>query len=114
MLKVSDRWLKSRGITCFLRYEIDPAKLEEFADYAERWVRLVDRFGGSHRGYFLPGEGDSDVALALFDFPDLATYEKYRMASFEDPECIEAFEFAKKTQCFRKYERSFFHPFCVD
>ena len=29
-------------------------------------------------GYFLPSEGESDVALAMFSLPSLAAYEQYR------------------------------------
>ncbi|MDJ0853238.1 MAG: hypothetical protein QNK04_33135 [Myxococcota bacterium] len=41
-------------MTCFLRYVIDPAKVEEFEHYARLWIPLVDRLGGRHHGYFLP------------------------------------------------------------
>ena len=41
-------------------------------------LTLVPRFGGIHHGYFLPSEGASDVALAMFSFPSLAAYEQYR------------------------------------
>jgi len=97
-------------ITCHLRYEIHPAKLAQFEVYAELWIHLVDRFGGRHHGYFLPSEGASNIALALFTFPSLAEYERYRSAAAEDPECQEALRFAEDTGCILKYERSFFRP----
>lgn len=97
-------------ITVHLRYEIDPDKLEEFAEYGRTWIRLVGKHGGTHHGYFLPSEGDSDEAFALFTFPSLATYETYRTASRTDPECVEAFDFARRTQCIRRYERRFLSP----
>jgi hypothetical protein len=97
-------------ITCFLRYEIDPAKLAEFEAYSRVWITLVNRFGGVHHGYLMPSEGSNDVALASFSFPSLAAYEAYRTASFADPDCIKAFDFAKKTGCIRRYDRSFFRP----
>ena len=53
-------------VTCFLRYVIEPSKVEEFEHYAKLWIPLVERFGGQHHGYFLPSEGASNVALALF------------------------------------------------
>ncbi|WP_341958305.1 hypothetical protein [Microbacterium sp. LWH13-1.2] len=34
----------------------------------------------------------------------------YRTASKSDPECIEAFELARRTQCIRRYERRFLSP----
>ncbi len=67
-------------ITCVVDYTIDPRKIEVFEEFARRWMRLVDRHGGRHHGYFLPGEGASDRALALFTFPSMAAYEEYRAA----------------------------------
>ena len=58
-------------ITCYLRYEVRPDKLAEFEAYGAMWLELVPRFGGTHHGYFLPSEGASDVALAIFSFPSL-------------------------------------------
>ena len=40
----------------------------------------------------------------------LAAYEQYRLQSFEDPECQAAFQYARETQCFLRYERTFFRP----
>lgn len=97
-------------VTCYLRYVIDPYKLKEFAHYSKLWIPLVTKFGGQHHGYFLPSEGASDVALALFTFPSLAEYEQYRKDSFNDPECLAAFQYAKDTRCILSYERSFFKP----
>ena len=97
-------------VTCYLNYIINPKKIKEFENYAKRWIKLVNKFGGTHHGYFLPSEGKNNVALALFTFDSLADYEKYRDASFKDKECIEAFEYAEKTDCIISYERSFFRP----
>ena len=97
-------------ITVHLRYEIDADKLADFAEYGRRWIRLVNRLGGTHHGYFLPSEGDSDEAFALFSFPSLAAYEGYRTAAAVDAECLEAYRFATETQCIRRYERRFLSP----
>lgn len=78
-------------ITCYLNYIIDPKKIKEFEHYAKLWIPLVNKFGGIHHGYFLPVEGSNNVALALFTFPILATYEKYRNDSFNDKEYMKAF-----------------------
>ena len=59
-------------VTCYLRYIVDPLKLAEFETYARMWIPLVEKFGGKHHGYFMPSEGVSNVALALFSFPSLA------------------------------------------
>jgi hypothetical protein len=97
-------------VTCYLRYVIDPNKLKEFEHYGKLWLPLVTKFGGTHHGYFLPSEGANNIALALFSFPSLAAYEEYRNKSFQDAECQAAFKYAKDTQCFLSYERSFFRP----
>jgi len=97
-------------ITCYLNYKIDPYKLKEFEIYAKKWIPLVHKFGGTHHGYFLPHEGTSDMAVALFSFPSLSAYEIYRKDSFKDKECLEAFEYAAKTKCIINYERSFMRP----
>lgn len=64
-------------VTCYLRYMIDPYKLDDFEVYAKMWIPLVNRFGGTHHGYFLPHEGANNIAVALFSFPSLAVYEEY-------------------------------------
>ncbi|MEV0528548.1 NIPSNAP family protein [Streptomyces sp. NPDC050439] len=97
-------------ITVHLKYEIDPDRIADFEEYGRRWVVLVNRLGGDHHGYFLPSEGDSDIAYALFSFPGLAEYERYRAESATDPECQEAVELARRTQCIRRYERRFLRP----
>jgi hypothetical protein len=38
---------------------IDPAKIDAFEPFAQRWMELVGQHGGTHRGYFLPAEGAS-------------------------------------------------------
>ena len=79
-------------VTCYVRYIIDPNKLEQFEHYGKLWIPLVNKFGGQHHGYFLPSEGANNIALAMFSFPSLATYESYREQSFKDADCIAAFE----------------------
>jgi hypothetical protein len=97
-------------ITCCLRYVIDPFKVAEFEDYAQRWLPLVGRHGGEHLGYFLPHEGANNIALALFSFKSLAAYERYRGAIGNDPDVVAAHAFARETRCFLSYERTFFRP----
>ncbi len=97
-------------ITCYLRYIIDPYKVQEFEIYAKKWIPLVNKFGGQHLGYFLPHEGANNVAVALFSFESLAAYEQYRIDSMQDPACQEAYEYALNTKCIVSYERSFMRP----
>ena len=97
-------------ITCYLRYQIDPDKIADFEAYGAMWLELLPRFGGIHHGYFLPSEGESDVALGMFSFPSLAAYEQYRKDSESDPECQAAFALATEQRFILSYERSFMRP----
>ncbi len=97
-------------ISCTLRYEIDPAKVAEFENYARFWVYKVAAMGGVHHGYHLPHEGANDVAFCHFSFDSLAAYEDYRARMWDDEECLRAFAYAESTNCVRRYERSFTRP----
>ena len=97
-------------ITIHLRYEIDPTKVADFEHYGKLWIELVNRAGGTHHGYFLPSEGDSDEGFALFSFESFAAYEEYRKWVFTDPDCLAASQFALETQCIRRWERRFLTP----
>ena len=94
-------------ITCHVRYEIDPGRMGAFERFARRWMRLVDRHGGQHHGYFLPAEGASDIAYALFSFPSLAEFERYRKRFGVDPDFVEADRIRDESGCVRRYERTF-------
>jgi NIPSNAP protein len=97
-------------VTCHLRYEIDPSELDAFERFAKRWIALVERSGGQHHGYFLPSEGASDVAYALFTFPSFAAYEVYRQDFGRDPDFLAADRIREESGCVVRYERSFLRP----
>ena len=97
-------------VTCHLRYEIDPSKIEAFERFAKRWIALVERSGGQHHGYFMPSEGSSDVAYALFTFPSLAAYEEYRSLFGTDPDFAAADEIRSESGCVLRYDRTFLRP----
>jgi hypothetical protein len=97
-------------VTIYLRYVLNTSKLKEFEHYAKLWIPLVEKFGGKHHGYFMPSEGANNIALALFTFDSLASYEVYRTQSLGDPQCQAAFRYADESQCIISYERSFFRP----
>lgn len=79
--------------TCFIKYVVDPNKIKEFEEYARTWITLVEKYGGIHHGYFVPGsdsddlpdstfsfpelgkDGPKNIAVAIFSFPNLAQYE---------------------------------------
>ena len=97
-------------VTCHLRYEIDPAEIDAFERFGVRWMALVEQHGGTHHGYFLPSEGASDIAYALFSFDSLAAYEQYRARFGVDPEFVEADRIREESGCVRRYERTFLRP----
>lgn len=101
-------------ITCVISYTIDPAKTEAFEKFASEWVRLVNKHGGSHHGYYLPSEGASDKALALFSFPSLADYELYRRRFGVDPEFLAGDRIRDDSGCVLRYDRTFMRPLRVD
>lgn len=101
-------------ITCVVEYVIDPAKTEAFERFGRRWMELVDLHGGTHHGYFLPAEGASDKALALFSFPSLAAYERYRSLFATDPDFIAADRIRDESGCVLRYERTFMRPLLPD
>jgi hypothetical protein len=94
-------------ITCVVEYVIDPAKIDAFERFARRWMELVNLRGGTHHGYFLPAEGASDQALALFSFPSLAAYEQYRALFGTDPEFVAADRIRDESGCVLRYQRTF-------
>ena len=109
-------------VTCFIRYTIDPGRRAEFAHYARVWMRLIEKYGGTHHGYFLPGDGPpsaafsfpgigetgpDNIAIALFSFPSIDSYESYRREVSHDPECVAVTKHYESTKPFTKYERTF-------
>jgi hypothetical protein len=114
--------------TCVIRYRVAPGKLAEFREYAQAWIGLIRKYGGTHHGYFVPAADDhrlpdpafsfpglgvaapADVAFALFSFPDVAAYDHYRAAVAEDEACKAATARFDETRCFSAYERSFLVP----
>ena len=101
-------------ITCHVRYELDPSQIATFERFARAWIELVDRHGGNHHGYFLPAEGASDIAYALFSFPSLAEYERYRARFGVDPEFVAVDRIRDESGCVRRYERTFMRPLLPD
>ena len=93
-------------ITCFIRYQIDPAQRDAFRAYADAWAGIIPRCGGDLIGYFLPHEGTNDVAWGLIGFDSLAAYEEYRAALRADPEGRANFARAEAQRFIVREERS--------
>ena len=94
-------------ITCFIRYQIDPAQRDAFREYAECWARIIPRCGGELVGYFLPHEGTNDVAWGLISFESLAAYEASRARLRMDADGAANFEMARTRRFILREERTF-------
>jgi NIPSNAP len=94
-------------ITCFIRYEIDPFKIDAFKEYARTWGEAIPRCGADLIGYFAPHEGSSTIAYGAYNIENLAAYEKYRARLKADPIGRKNYEFAKHEQFIRREDRIF-------
>jgi hypothetical protein len=95
------------GLTCFIRYQIDPFQREAFAQYAANWGKIIPRCGGDLVGYFLPSEGTNDVAYGLISLDNLAAYEAYRARLRTDSQSRANFAFAQERRLVLREERTF-------
>ena len=94
-------------ITCFIRYEIDPAKVDAFDTYARNWGQAIPRCGADLIGYFAPHEGSATTAYGLYNIESLAAYEAYRARLRDDPLGRENFAFARREGFIRREDRIF-------
>jgi hypothetical protein len=94
-------------ITCFIRYEIDPFKVEAFNEYARTWGQAIPRCGADLIGYYAPHEGSSTLAYGVYTIKNLADYEAYRERLRNDPQGRANYEFAKREQFIRREDRVF-------
>ena len=60
-------------ITCVIQYTLDPHQIEDFEKYATAWPPIIERCGGRLVGYYLPKEGENNLAFALIDFDSSPT-----------------------------------------
>jgi hypothetical protein len=114
--------------TCIIRYTVDVERREELEAYAHAWIALIEKYGGKHHGYFVPPRetdvipdptfsfpglgvaGPRDVAYALFTFPSVEAYDRYRREVKTDPECEAATARFAAKPWFSRYERTFLIP----
>ncbi|HET9230513.1 MAG TPA: NIPSNAP family protein, partial [Vitreimonas sp.] len=89
------------------RYEIDPFKREQFAQYAQAWGQAIPRCGADLIGYFAPHEGSLTTAYALYNIESLAAYEAYRARLAADPLGRENFAFAQAERFILREDRIF-------
>lgn len=95
-------------MTLCIRYTLDANKLADFEAYARALGKPVDRCGGKFVAYYLPTKvaGPTNTALGLIDFPDLASYERYREKLATDAEAVEALRRAETAGCIVSEDRS--------
>ena len=94
-------------ITCFIRYELDPFKIEAFDEYARGWGEVIPRCGADLVGYYAPHEGSATTAYGIYHVEDLAAYERYRARLKADPQGRANYEFAKRENFIRREDRIF-------
>lgn len=94
-------------ITCFIKYEIDPFKKEQFEHYAQQWGEVIPRCGADLVGYFAPYEGSTTTAYGIYNLQTLADYETYKLRLASDPIGRANYEFAKSEQFIRSEDRIF-------
>jgi hypothetical protein len=94
-------------LTCIIRYEIDPTKKAQFAQYARNWGKAIPRCGADLVGYYAPHEGSSTLAYGLYTIPSLAEYEAYRARLAADPLGRENYEFAQSEKFLLREDRTF-------
>ena len=119
----------NQAVTCQIRYTLDLNQLSAFETYARAWIVLIERYGGVHHGYFIPRtspdvmgasfpglgyDGPTDVAVAMFTFPNEEAYRNYREVVASDPECHAMATLVRETHCFTRYERLFLRPVTIE
>ena len=94
-------------ITCVIKYEIDPYKVDAFNEYARRWGQVIPQCGAELIGYFAPHEGSATTAYGIYSIADLAAYESYRAQLKAHKLGQENYAFAQREQFIRQEERIF-------
>lgn len=93
-------------LTCIIRYHIDPAKTDQFRQYARTWGQAIPRCGADLVGYFAPHEGSSTLAYGIYHVESLAAYEAYRARLTADPLGRENYAFAQKERFLLREDRT--------
>lgn len=95
-------------IACFIRYELDPYKLDAFDEYARNWGQAIPRSGANLIGYFAPHEGSLTTGYGVYTIDSLADYEAYRARLREDPVGRENYAFNQRERFIQREDRAFF------
>jgi NIPSNAP len=100
---------EAQMMTLCIRYTLDVNKLADFEAYARALPQPVERCGGKFVAYYLPTKiaGPTNTAWGLIEFPDLASYERYREKLMADSDGIESLRRVEAAGCILNEERSF-------
>ncbi len=94
-------------ITCFIRYQIDPNKKQQFEQYAHNWGEVIPRCGAELIGYYSPHEGSTTLAYGVYNIENLAAYEAYKAKLIVDPLGRDNFNFARREKFLLREDRTF-------
>jgi hypothetical protein len=94
-------------LTCFIRYDIDPYRVDAFEEYARNWGAAIPRCGADLIGYFAPHEGSTTTAYGVYNIDSLADYEAYRTRLRDDPIGRSNYEFARRERFILREDRTF-------
>jgi hypothetical protein len=94
-------------ITCFIRYQIDPFKQQEFAEYGKAWGQVIPRNGADLIGYFAPHEGSLTTAYGIYNIENLTAYEAYRKSLAADPLAQANLDLARRERFILQEDRIF-------
>ncbi|NOR61047.1 MAG: NIPSNAP family protein [Rhodobacteraceae bacterium] len=95
-------------LTCIIKYEIDPFKRDQFAQYARNWGEAIPQAGADLIGYFAPHEGNTTTAYGIYNVKNLADYEQYRARLANSDAGRENYELAKRAQFIHREDRAFY------
>ena len=96
-------------MTLCIRYTLDVNKLADFEAYARALPQPVERCGGKFIAVYLPTKiaGPTNTAWGLIEFPDLASYERYREKLMADSDGVASLRRVEAAGCILNEERSF-------
>lgn len=94
-------------LTCFIRYQIDPTKKNQFEQYARNWGDAIPRCGADLIGYYAPYEGSTTLAYGVYNIESLKAYEEYKLRLAADPLGKENYEFAQREKFLLREDRTF-------
>ncbi len=94
-------------LTCIIKYHIDPAKKDQFTQYAKTWGQAIPECGADLIGYYAPHEGSTTLAYGIYNVTSLTDYEAYRARLAAHPLGQQNYAFAQKERFLLREDRTF-------